>query len=392
MYGGGGLNMIVPMTDAIFVPLAARQVLNSKRFDIQAAKNDALLAIAAAYFGVHQYRGQYAGAVEVVERGEQLVTRIDQLSADLVPKVEVDRALNMLANMQQHAALARQQWRVASANLTQLLRLDPRVVVIPLEPDHLQITLIDLDRPLDELMPIGLANRPELASQQALIRAAAVTIRQEKARPLLPTILVTGFQSPGGMTMQGMVFGLGQGDKMNLWSLREDVSGQLIWQLDALGFGNMAKIKKQRGMESRAIVDLFRMQDAVVSEVTQSQADLQSAAVRVSQAERELREAIITYNGNYRGLAQTQRFENILIQIYRPQEAVKALENLLTAYDNYFATVADYNRAQFELFHALGYPAREVTALRPPGQIVPIDTGRPTFLPAVGVGPPPATR
>ena len=30
------------------------------------------------------------------------------------------------------------------------------------------------------------------------------------------------------------------------------------------------------------------------------------------------------------------------------------------AFDEYFTTVAEYNRAQFELFHALGYPAREV--------------------------------
>ena len=33
------------------------------------------------------------------------------------------------------------------------------------------------------------------------------------------------------------------------------------------------------------------------------------------------------------------------------------------AFDEYFTTVAEYNRAQFELFHALGYPAREVAAL-----------------------------
>jgi len=31
----------------------------------------------------------------------------------------------------------------------------------------------------------------------------------------------------------------------------------------------------------------------------------------------------------------------------------------MQAYDQYFGTVADYNRAQFELFHALGYPARK---------------------------------
>jgi hypothetical protein len=62
------------------------------------------------------------------------------------------------------------------------------------------------------------------------------------------------------------------------------------------------------------------------------------------------------------------------------------------AFEEYFLTVAEYNQAQFELFHALGYPASEVTALRTPGPVLPVNTARPAFLPPVGNGPPPATR
>ena len=47
----------------------------------------------------------------------------------------------------------------------------------PLEHDHLQVTLIDASRDLDELLPIGLTNRPELAAHQALVQAALVRIR-----------------------------------------------------------------------------------------------------------------------------------------------------------------------------------------------------------------------
>ena len=65
--------------------------------------------------------------------------------------------------------MARQEWRVQSANLTQVLRLDPRAVVEPTEHDHLQITLIDPGKSLEELMPIALKNRPEVASNQALV-------------------------------------------------------------------------------------------------------------------------------------------------------------------------------------------------------------------------------
>ena len=65
-YGGAGLwgiLGIIPTTDAIFQPLVARQVLNARHWDIQTAKNDALLQTADAYFRVHQYRGMYAGAL-----------------------------------------------------------------------------------------------------------------------------------------------------------------------------------------------------------------------------------------------------------------------------------------------------------------------------------------
>ena len=153
----------------------------------------------------------------------------------------------MLADLEQQAVSARQQWRVQSANLTQVLRLDPRAVVEPLEHDHIQITLIDPGRMLDDLMPIALNNRPELASRRALVEAAEVGIRREKARPLLPLVVLSGFQTPGGMMIQAGIFGLGPNSSLNQWTGRDDVSIQLMWQLENFGFGNLARIKAQRG-------------------------------------------------------------------------------------------------------------------------------------------------
>jgi len=395
---GGGLDVSYPgafqflnLTDAYFEPLVARQVLNSRQADIQTAKNDSLLMTADAYFSVHQYRGLYAGALYAVELGHDLVDRISRLSRDLVPRVEVDRARNMLADLEQQATSAREMWRVHSADLTQVLRLDPRAVVVPLEHDHLQITLIDPARPLDDLIPVGLTNRPELASYQALVQAVAARIRREKGRILLPSILLNGFQTPGEFLQAG-IFGLGPNSSLNQWTGRVDVSSQLMWQLDAFGIGNLARIKEQRGEQSRAIIELFKTQDMVAADVTRAQARLQSATARVSQADRSLRASLIAFNGNYEGLKQTTRFGDVLVEVFRPQEVVYALQRLKTAIDEYFTTVAEYNRAQFEMFHALGYPAREIASIHPPGDIQPVDTSRPSYLPPVGNGPPPATR
>jgi outer membrane protein TolC len=388
---GNGLIGNVSVADAIFAPLIARQVLNARHWEVQTSKNEALLQTANAYFGVHQYRGTYASTLYTIERGRDLVQRVEQLSREFVPKVEVDRARNFLAELEQRAATNRQDWRVASASLTQVLRLDPRAVVEPLEHDHAQITLIDPARGLDDLMPIALTNRPELASHQALVQAATQAIRLEKARPLTPSVLLNGFQTPAELLQAG-IFGLGPNSGLNQWRGRDDFSIQPVWQLDALGLGNLARIKGQRGMESQAIIEFLKTQDRVAGDVTRAQARLESAAVRVLQADRALRTGIITFNGNFEGLQQTTRLGNVLVLVNRPQEAVFALQLLDRAFIEYFGTVADYNRAQFELFHALGYPAQELAQLRPPGEVGPVDTNRPGYLPPVGNGPPPATR
>jgi outer membrane protein TolC len=390
-YAGPSLWQYVNVADAYFEPLVARQVLNSKHLDIQSAKNDALLQTADAYFQVHQFRGMYAGALYTVERGHELVERVVQLSRELVPRIEITRAQNMLADLEQRAVFARQEWRVQSAHLTEVLRLDPRAVVEPMEHDHVQVTLIDPARQLDDLMPIALHNRPELASRQALVQAAEARVQREKARPLLPLVTLNGFQS-AGMLIQGGIFGLGPNSSLNQWRGRDDVSIQLMWQLENFGFGNLARVKTQRGNESRAIIELRKAQDKVAMEVNRALARVQAAAARVLQADRALRTGIITFNGHLEGLEQTRRLGNVLVLTFRPQEAVFSLQLLNVAFDEYFTTVSEYNRAQFELFHALGYPAQELSSLRPPGEAQPVDTVRPPYLPPVGNGPPPATR
>lgn len=379
------------LTEMIFEPLRQRQMLNSARWDLQTAKNDALYMTAKAYFSVHRFRGRYAVAIDAVQRGRQLVATIAALSRDLVSGVEIDRARNLLADLEQEAVAARQNWRIASAELTRVLRLDPRAVVEPLEHDHLQITLIDPSRSLDDLIPIALTNRPELASHQAVVQATLVAIRREKLRPALPSVFFNGFQSPFEL-IQGGALGEGKGGKMNQWSARDDITPQVNFRLDGLGYRNLAEIKEARGMSSQSLVELFQIQDSVAAGVTQVQADLQSAAARVVQAEREVRSALINYNGNVEGLKQTQRFGDVLVQIFRPQEVVFSLQLLMTAYEHYIDTVTDYNTAQFAMFHQLGYPAREISFLRRPGAIMPVNTARPDYLPPVGTGPPPATR
>ena len=217
-----------------------------------------------------------------VERGHDLVDRINQLSAEFVPRVEVDRAEEHAGRPRAASRLEPRAVAGADANLTQVLRLDPRAVLVPLEHDHTQVTLIDPARPLDELMPIALTNRPEVASRRALIQAAEYGVRMEKARPFIPQVLLNGFQTPYEMIQAG-IFGLGPNSSLNQWKGRFDFSIQPLWQLQNMGAGNLAAIKGMRGLESMAIIDFFKSQDMAAADVTRAlHGPVQSAAARVA--------------------------------------------------------------------------------------------------------------
>ena len=389
-YGGAGMIQNVALTDVIFQPLAQRQVLNSRQWNIQSAKNDALMMTADAYFQVHQYRGMYAGALYCVERGHDLVLRIATLSKELVPTVEVERPRTWSPTLS-----SKRPRRVRSGAST--APTSPRSSGSTPRGGRPAGARSPSDHP-DRPCPAARRPDPDRPHQSTRARRApgtrpggAMRIRREKGRMLLPSILLNGFQTPYEEIQAG-IFGIGPNSKLNQWDGRDDFSVQALWQLDAFGIGNLARIKEQRGEQSKEIINLFMTQDRVAGDVTRAQVRVQSATARVSQADRALRTAILTFNGNFEGLQQTKRFGDVLELINRPQEVVFALQLLKLAFDEYFATVADYNRAQFEMFHALGYPATEVANLRPPGDILPVETARPPYLPPVGNGPPPATR
>jgi outer membrane protein TolC len=379
---GAGLTAVVSLTDAIFTPLAARQVVRSRTFDVQTARNDALQTVAEAYFNVQQARGRLAGAEDAVAKSQELVRRAAGLSKDLAAPIEVNRARTQLEDLKRLATSAREQWRVASADLTEALRLAPGAVVVPLEMPFLQVTLVAPAEAVDTLIPIGLTNRPELASQQALVQATLARLKQERLRPLLPSIILLGDAAPvapGGYLMGG-IYGSNVSGQANPWGGRIDPSVQVVWELRNLGLGNRAAVRERRAESEQATIELFRIQDRVAAEVARADAQMKSAATRVAQAEAGLKEAQTNFAGNLRGISETSRFGDVLTLVIRPQEAVAALDQLARAYDNYFTSVNDYNRAQFRLFRALGYPASLLACERTPGPVQPVDTTRPGLM------------
>jgi outer membrane protein TolC len=269
-------------------------------------------------------------------------------------KTERDRRMQLFE-------LARQRCQTASTELAQILRMDAAAVLQPLEPAHLQLTLVMPGPTVDELIPLALKNRPELESQQALVDATLQRIKQERLRPLIPSLILRGASTNPAGTLGGGLFGGGLNGSIGNFSARSDIDVQVVWELQNLGFGNKAKVQERRAENQLAVLELFRIQDRIAAEVVQAQAQVESARARVSMAESEVKNAIESADKNVEAMSQTKAAGNLILLVVRPQEVLASVQALAQAYQDYYAAIADYNRSQFRLYHALGRPAALVT-------------------------------
>ncbi len=113
---GAGPSAIFALSDAIFAPLAARQVIRARQASLEAAKNDSMLAVAEAYFNVQQAVGDLAAAEDVKTRTVDLVRRTETLTQIASP-VEIVRARTERDRRSHLVELARERRIVAAADL-----------------------------------------------------------------------------------------------------------------------------------------------------------------------------------------------------------------------------------------------------------------------------------
>jgi outer membrane protein TolC len=396
---GAGPNAVVSVTDAVFGPLSAKQDLKARSAYRQAVENDTALAVVEAFFATQQARGELAGAVLAEEKAREVTAKTERLAEALVPPLEASRAKVELARREQAVATARERWRTASAELVRLIRLPTGVLVEPVEEPFLPVTIIDPNSTAETLLPVALSSRPELAGQQALAQASAERLKQERARPWLPSVgLRSVSTNPSGSLAFGG-FGGGPNDTEQAFGSRFDMSAQLLWEFQAFGMANRVKVGERRSEQQIALLELARTQDRIAAEVSATFAQAKAAGERLVKAEPALREAVQLVNESLKGMGQTKRVGDVNILLVRPMEAVAAVQMLAQANADFYAAVADYNRGQFRLYRAIGHPAAvlsgavepnsaPVTLTTSPATVPAVPPSHPTHLPPLGTAVP----
>ena len=148
---GAGPSAVFALSDAIYAPLAARQVRAAREAGVQIARNDSLLAVAEAYFTVQQARGELAGAGETVTRSWNWFA-----GRSGWPRAWLNRWRRSppdgIGPPETSGTVGYERWQTASsANLVRCA-YGRAPVVETLEPPHLAIQLLS-DRAVDDRSP-----------------------------------------------------------------------------------------------------------------------------------------------------------------------------------------------------------------------------------------------
>src|SRR5437588_66306 len=259
LFAGGGATLSLETSDALFVPLIARRLVEAQAAASQAVVDDIQLRAALAYFDLVRAYGALAINAETLANAEEILRLAAAAERRGLGKTPADDTRGRTEVELRHQERIRLEGdaAVVSARLTQLLLLDPTVQLRPAELAVLPVTIIPADAPLGELVATGLLNRPELAESRSLVAASVARWRQARLGPLLPRLEVSYFAGH---------FGRGLNDNTQTFRGRGDATAQSIWTLRNFGAGDLARAQVGHAQDDQANLQAAEVQAQVAAE------------------------------------------------------------------------------------------------------------------------------
>jgi outer membrane protein TolC len=379
-FAGGGAVLSVPLADALFLPLVARRLTQAEAAHAQGLTDNVQLDVALTYLDLLETYGRLAVNTEVLIYAEEMLRTALVGRAAGIGKTPADtvRARTEVELRREEKADLEGRIGEVSARLAQLLVLRPTVDLRPVEAAIVPVELVPTPGSLEELVAIGLMNRPELAERRALVAAAMASWRQARVGPWLPRLDVgyTAGDFGGGINDQPQRFG-GRGDGL----------AQALWELHNLGAGDVARARERRERYNETNLQVQEMAAQVAAEISAAAKNVRAHQRALDSAQNAVQQAEETWKRLYGGAFGI----NTGLRRYDPLEPLIAVQQVAVARNQLVHEVIEYNKAQFRLYTAMGQPPLEAlpraTAL--PLE-VPVEPPTPKFGEPLRLNPPAA--
>jgi outer membrane protein TolC len=343
---GAGPTLRVDLSDALYLPLVARQGVRAANSRALAVANNIQLDVALAYLDLVELHALSAINAEIANRTEQIL-KSAQAGAEAgrnKTAADVNRALTELNLRREEGIILRGRTAAASARLAQLLLLDPAVQLTPFEAAVVPVILVPGDLTLEQLVKMGLRARPEVAAAQATVAASDTLLRQSKVSPLIPKVQADFIA--GGLSG-------GRNDDFSPFMGQYNTGVALVWNLDNFGLGNAASVRGRRAGYEASQYQLQEVEALVSAQVVEAAGLSAARFVALEPAAEAVRQAQEMYR-KLRDATPALLAGKGVFEALEPLTAVQALNQSRV---QYLQQVVEFNRSQFRLYTALGQPA-----------------------------------
>jgi outer membrane protein TolC len=238
------------------------------------------------------------------------------------------------------------------------VHLDPSTLLQSPGGPLMTYDLVDLQLPMMQLVEIAERRRPEMAARAAAIAQSQTRVRQERVRPLWPTLSVGysagGFGGTGNLTPFVAPFTSlpGRGD-FDLWA---------FWTLRNAGLGNVAVTNQRRAELDRRIGEREAVRARIRTEVGEAYALAVARRRQLSPALRRIRDSEAGFTADYHRLRAGEGL---------PLESLNSVRLLATARQELVTVIIADTIAQFRLFVALGQPPYRADGFRDGAEVGP---------------------
>ena len=367
------------VSEGIFAALVSRQVVREREFASLAVRNDVLLRVSTTYLELLRAEGRRAIALRVRDEARE-VERVTAAFARTGQgrQADADRARTEREQRDADVLEAEGLLLTASARLARLLDLDPTTRLLATDGWVVPVPIVPDPTPLPQLIALALTQRPELGERRAAIRAALLALQGAKVLPFSPTVILgysagtfgggSNLVSEGLPQANGTVLRQGRFDN---FGQRQDFDAVLYWTLRNLGVGNVALVRLARSNVRASELREVEVLDRVRAEVAVAYAHAHARYAQIGTGENAARAADRAFRAD---LTRTRNAVGL------PIEVLDSLHLLARGRYAYLNAVVDYNRAQFELYVALGQPPASTLAKPVPTSLVPPPPPSPSGL------------
>lgn len=340
--------------------LQAQQIVAQRQWETAAARLEMTMRVSLAYLNLLEAEGRRSVLLQLGTDARELA----RMTADYARTgqgidADANRAATDFVDRRAAAVAANGETLRASARLAQLLNLDTSLRLHPADNWLVPHPLVPDGIPLPELLAIAVTQRPEVAQWQAALRVVWLELDAQRKLPFSPTVFL-GFSAGafgGGSNLVSDPAGSNPfatgAPRFGSFSSRQDFDPMAYWTLKNLGFGNRALIDAAAARmhaadwERLAVLERIRVEVANAYVLTKVRlAQLQTGEQAVAAAQDSWREDL----------------NRIRAQQGLPIEAQESLRLLTSSRLRYLEAIVGYNRAQFELYAAIGQPPADALA------------------------------